>query len=314
MSMLRAHVLPRWGSVPVTAVRRGDVVTWVGQLVQDGCKPDVVRRAVATLRMTLTGAMDGGMLTVNPAAAIPLPRPPRHNVRPLTVAQVEALAAAIEHPALRVGGNGASVGRRERPDLALAVRLAAYTGLRAGELWALRRRDLDSACRTLRVRESLAEVGGHLVFGATKTGVIRAVTWPASLDDAISRHMSTRPPDPDALVFASGSGAPTRHRAFSARHFRPALAAAGLPPTTRWHDLRHTHASLLIAMGAHPKAIQERLGHSSITVTLGTYGHLFPGVGDELAQGLDALIVTTRGHGEGTQITTAPSSEPKNAI
>ncbi|MHB1503450.1 MAG: hypothetical protein ACYCTL_11230 [Acidimicrobiales bacterium] len=59
-------------------------------------------------------------------------------------------------------------------------------------------------------------------------------------------------------------------------------------------------------MGAHPRAIMERLGHSSIVVTLGIYGHLFPGLGDELAQGLDAMIVNTRGHGEGTNPSTPP--------
>lgn len=68
-----------------------------------------------------------------------------------------------------------------------------------------------------------------------------------------------------------------------------AVLAAGLPPATRFHDLRHTCAALCIALGAHPKAIQERLGHSSITVTLDRYGHLFPKLDEALTDRLDAM-------------------------
>lgn len=73
------------------------------------------------------------------------------------------------------------------------------------------------------------------------------------------------------------------------RHFKPAIRRAGLPEHTRFHDLRHTCAALLIALGAHPKAIQERLGHSSITVTLDRYGHLFPSINEALTTRFDEL-------------------------
>lgn len=72
------------------------------------------------------------------------------------------------------------------------------------------------------------------------------------------------------------------------RHFKPAVERAGLAPF-RWHDLRHTSASLAISVGAHPKVIQERLGHSSIQVTLDTYGHLFENIESALAEALDRL-------------------------
>ncbi|MHB1504871.1 MAG: tyrosine-type recombinase/integrase [Acidimicrobiales bacterium] len=245
-SMLRAHVIPRWGGVAVDGIRREDVAGWVGEMVDAGHQPDVIRRSVDVLRMALAAALADGVIAANPVAGIHLPRPPRHDMRPLTVEQVEALADAIAHPDLKPGGNGAKpTGRADRPDLALAVRLAAYTGLRAGELWALRRKDLDLAARTIRVRESLSDAAGQLAFGPTKTGASRAVTWPAVLDDAISRHLATRPPDPDSLMFSSAAASPVRHRALMRRHFKPALVRAGLAAGTRWHDLRHTHASLL---------------------------------------------------------------------
>ena len=299
IQMLHKHVLPRWENIPITSVTKADIREWVGDLITGGCKPDVIRCSVDALRLSCKAALEAGIISTNPVIGISLPRRPKREMHPLTIEQIEALAEAISHPELKPGGNGARVGRSERPDLGLAVRLAAYTGLRAGELWALRRKHLSFDRRTIQVMESVTEVGGELIFGSTKTGANRAVTWPASLDEAIANHLATRPDDPDALVFVSTTDTPMRHSGFMKRSFKPALERAGLPQGTRFHDLRHTHASLLIAMGAHPKAIQERLGHSSITITLNIYGHLFPGLGDELAQGLDTLIQNQRGHDEG---------------
>src|SRR5207302_3117686 len=103
-----------------------------------------------------------------------------------------------------------------------------------------------------------------------------------------------RPHEPDDLVFTSAGGGALRHNLFYARHFKPAVRAAGLPTALRFHDLRHTCAALLIAQGAHPKAIMERLGHSSIQVALDRYGHLFPGLDEALTDGLEATYRASR--------------------
>ena len=89
------------------------------------------------------------------------------------------------------------------------------------------------------------------------------------------------------FVFTSSRGGPLRHSNFYARHFKPAVIRAGLPEATRFHDLRHSYAAMLIAEGAHPRAIMERMGHSTIQVTLGTYGHLFPSLEEALTDALD---------------------------
>ena len=284
------HVLPRWGNTPVTNITRQDIAEWVAEMVKAGQKPDRIRLNMVALRNTLNVAVDANVLGANPTIGVKRPQSRSHERHPLTVEQIEALAEAISRP----------YGRTERPDLGLAVRLAAYTGLRAGELWALRRKYLDMPTRTIRVMESATKASGKLVFDTTKTRANRAVTWPASLDKALIDHLATRPDDPDALVFVSTTGTPIWHSSFMIQHFKPALERARLSKEIRFHDLRHTHASLLIAMGIHPKAIQERLGHSSITVTLDIYGHLMPGIGDEIAYGLDALITNTIGHDKGT--------------
>lgn len=131
---------------------------------------------------------------------------------------------------------------------------------------------------------------GVSVIGPTKTGRGRRIPLPNQLLEPLLTHLKTRPDDPDALVFSTNTGSPIAHGTVFRRHFQPAFARSGLPENTRWHDLRHTYASLLIAADGHPRAIMERLGHSSITVTLNVYGHLLPALDDELTARLEAAI------------------------
>ena len=104
-----------------------------------------------------------------------------------------------------------------------------------------------------------------------------------------------------------------RHLAVCRRHFIPAAARAGVPGT-RWHDRRRTCASLLIAGGGHPKAVMERLGHSSITVTLDRYGHLLPALDDALTAGLDERIRAATADQLGTHLARSEAGEAKNGL
>ncbi len=131
---------------------------------------------------------------------------------------------------------------------------------------------------------------GHgLVYGPTKTYERRSVPIPRAMCDELGAYLATRPADPEAFVFTAPDGGPLRHHNFYARHFRPAVVAARLPERMRFHDLRHTCAALLINAEppAHPVAVMKRLGHSSITVTYDTYGHLFPALEEALTDSLD---------------------------
>lgn len=92
-----------------------------------------------------------------------------------------------------------------------------------------------------------------------------------------------------SFVFTDVDGSVLRGSRFRRRYWKPAVLAAGLDPSLRFHDLRHTYASLLIAQGAHPKEIQARLGHASIKTTLDTYGHLLPNLGARLDEGLERI-------------------------
>jgi integrase len=162
------------------------------------------------------------------------------------------------------------------------VLTAAYTGLRWGELAALRLPRLDLDRRYISVEETVIRVGGSLSFGPPKTrAAIRRISIPAFVGEALAQHLAERPPA-DELVF--GRMHPSR---FRQRVWYPAVeASVGRP--CRVHDLRHSHAAMLIREKAHPKAIQVRLGHASIKTTLDTYGHLYEGIDEALADALDA--------------------------
>ena len=287
----RSMVADRWANVPVGAIERDDVREWVAEL-SARLAPRSVRHAVTALGQIAQLAVDSGAIPRNPARGLRLPTPAQRPMCVLTVPQVEALASEIARPVLRPAGHGArSKARADRPDLALWVRLAAYCGLRAGELAALRREDIDFTRKMLIVDESIADVAGKLVVGTTKTGHRRAVPIPPSLLPALRRHLAAEVgAEARSWVFSDSAGGAWSHAHTYSRHFSPAVERAGLPAELRFHDLRHTYAALLIAEGAHPRALMERMGHSSITVTLGTYGHLLPGLDEALTDRLDRTI------------------------
>jgi integrase len=109
-------------------------------------------------------------------------------------------------------------------------------------------------------------------------------------EPVVSEELARRgSPGRDELVFTSQEGAPLRQHHFYWRYFKPAVQRAGLEVQPRFHDLRHTSVALLIAEGAHQLTIMRRLGHSSIQVTLDTYGHLFPELEEDVTQRLDAV-------------------------
>lgn len=162
------------------------------------------------------------------------------------------------------------------------IAVQGVLGLRFGEAAALRRRAVDLLRRRIRVDESLAEVGGQLIFGPTKTHAQRTIPIPPPLVEALQAHLITMPASPDALLFTSARGGPLRYS-----RFRPAVWAqtlAGIPlPYVGMHALRHSAAARMIAAGWSPKAVQQVLGHSSAAFTLTVYGHLFDDNSDELA-------------------------------
>lgn len=170
------------------------------------------------------------------------------------------------------------------------VSSAAYLGCRWGELAGLKRDNLDLLRRQVRIIGTLEEVGGQPMryVEETKTRTSRrTLSIPGFLADLLAEHLAQAPSG--EFVFLGPHGTWLRRSVFRRSWFKPALAAAGLDVDLRFHDLRHTAAGLLVAQGAHPKEIQARLGHASITTTLNTYGHLWPSLGVQLDDKIEAV-------------------------
>lgn len=284
-SIVRCHLTPRFANTAVGAIDHPCVLAYIAGLQRSGVAAKTVRNIRDVLRLILALAVKSGAIKTNPVHDVEVARVGRKEMVFLDPEQVMALAREITKPAPRYR-------RDERrlsgyPEYGLLVRFAAFTGLRAGELVALRVKTLDLERRRVEVRASASEAYGQLQFVDTKTYERRTVPIPASLIDDLRALVAHR--TPDDFVWLSPQGGPFRYGNWFKRHFKPAVERAELPTRTRFHDMRHSYAAMLIGQGAHPRAIMERMGHSTITVTLDTYGHLFPKIDATLDDALDGV-------------------------
>lgn len=271
-SNLRAHVLPAFKGYELRQIDRMAVEEWVADLQGRDLGTSAVRQARQVLNSMMTLAVEAGYLIANPVTGVKTARQPDTEMLFLSAEEVERLAAAIREP------------------YGTLVYVLAYGGIRWGEAAAVRRKRCQLLRSRIEVAESMSEARGQLHFGPTKTYRTRLVVVPGFLRDLLAEHLARRvEDDPDALVFTSPHGQALRNSNFRRQVWYRAVTDAGLPNGFRIHDLRHTCASLLISQGGHPKAIQAHLGHSSISVTMDRYGHLFPSDMEALANDLDTL-------------------------
>lgn len=273
VGVLERRLLPRFGPVPLGRITADDVRKLMADIHREGRSTSTVRRAALVLGSVLAWAVEDQRLAVNVAATVRLPPDESRDMRTLDHGEVVALVEA--HP------------EHYRP----LVWTAAYTGLRWGELAGLAADRVDVLRRTIRVERQLVEVDGTLSFGPPKTKAgTRAVTIPATVAEVLGPHLGTEAVETTGLVFPTPTGRPMRRSNYR-KVWRKACTAAGFDGGKLdglvFHELRHTAASLAIATGAHPLTVKERLGHSSITVTMDRYGHLFPAQDQALAEALD---------------------------
>lgn len=233
--------------------------------------------ASVALNTALRAAVKKGLIASNPCAAADMPKMPKSEMRAWDAAQAKRFCAE-------------SAGDRLH---ALYV-LAVATGMRQGEMFGLRWSDIDFEEGCLSVRRTLEEVRGKLQLREPKTPAARRrIDLPAFVLAALHEHrkrMLAEGQDVrDGLVFCSTDGGFLRKSNVLRRSFSAILKRAGLP-RIRFHDLRHTAASLLLMLGENPKVVQERLGHARVEVTLNTYSHVLPTMQKEAAEKLDKLL------------------------
>ncbi len=261
---LDRYVLPRFGGYRIGRLPADEIENWLNDEVAAGIAPSSVHRHYRTLRRVLQVAVQKQRLLANPCDRVEPPRVPQREMTFLSWEQVVELAEA----------------HFER--FRSLIYLAVDAGMRWSELVGLRRARVDLRNRKVRVTEQLVRLdSGEWLRKEPKTGAsVRSITISPFTAEVLAGHLERfAVPGLDGLVF--GAGKPVAESSFWNQHFRRALERAGI--RCRFHDLRHTSVALAIAEGAHPKAIQACMGHSSINVTLDRYGHLFPELDEAIA-------------------------------
>ena len=267
-----SRVEPHWGGVAVVDVKTAAVRAWVAKMVADEVGPPTIENAFGVLRQVMGAALEDNRIARNPCDGVRLPKRQHADRGYLTHTQVSALAVAMER----------------QPEV---VRFLAYTGLRWGEMAALRVCDFDMLRRRVNVSRSVTESSG-LVWSTPKTWERRSVPFPASIAAELAALMVGK--GRDDLVFTDMRGGVLRNSNWRARVFEPAVrrcqkADESFPSLTP-HDLRHTAASLAVSAGANVKAVQRMLGHAKASMTLDVYADLFDADLDDVAVNLDVAI------------------------
>jgi len=287
--VVRVHLTPTLGSLELVALRPTHIQSMYSRMLVSGRRDGrggLAARSVVRYHQILHAALHQAvrwqLLVRNPADAVEPPRAPRRELRATTGEQARAVMAAAD--ATPYGS---------------FVRLALLTGMRRGELLGLRWADVDFDGGALAVQQTAQRIAGlGIVFRQPKTRLSRRSV--AISSDAVAllrRHRRQQVEtrllagaayrDRD-LVFATALGTPIEPGNLR-RSWLGITRAAGLPGL-RVHDLRHAHATLMLAQGVHPKVVSERLGHASVNITLDTYSHVLPGLQAAAAEALDAVL------------------------
>jgi integrase len=237
------------------------------------------------LRKALKQAVLDGLIPRNACEAVKPPKVERKEITPLDQQQAKFLLESAREDRLE----------------ALYV-LAVHTGMREGELLGLKWEDVDLEGGTLRLRHALVREGGKTVLGDLKTPKSRrSVRLTSTATDALRGHLERQLMEmermgslyqPGGLVFATESGTLINPSNLRNRSFKPLLRQAfgEAGPDICFHDLRHTCATLLLSQGTHPKLVQELLGHATIAMTLDTYSHYLPSMGEQTVRAMEAAL------------------------
>lgn len=289
--LLHNHVLAYFGGRQMTAVDFMDVEEFIGDRLEAGLSPKMIRKAVSVVSLIMEAAVRAKARRDNPARGHRIPQRQR-KLTPGDVLDMGQLRELIDHV---------------RDPYKPAVWLLVMTGIRPAELAGLRVRDVDFARRRIYVETSLVTVEAYGTTAASqaegppKTAAgQRAIPIPQWLCDDLAAVLTGRttegglPPSRDDRLFVGVSGKPLDTKWFRQGVMVPALRAAGLPVSIRTYDLRHSHASLLIDQGANVAAVAHRLGHADPAMTLRVYTHLFEGVQEELTDALDVMARAPR--------------------
>lgn len=266
------HIIPALGHFQLKMLKAQHVQKFYAQKLKENLSPGYVGNMHDVLNKAMKHAVKWGLVSSNVIGDVTPPKPGEHEVPILTRDQVqELLKKAQEH------------------GLSAFITLAIATGMRHGEMLALRWQDIDFRERCLYVRRTVTRQGGYgFIEGEPKTRKSkRQIILPEFVLKELKQHRADLENakqkagaawENNDLVFPNREGKFLDDGTNLARFYK-VLESAGLP-RMRVHDLRHNVGTLLMSMGVYPKVVQELLGHSDVAITLGLYGHAVPGMHD----------------------------------
>lgn len=282
---VRVHIVPELGRIPLTQLTPQQVQRFINAKLASGLAPKTVTYIRQTLHAALAHAERWGLVHRNVASLTEMPRRERREMTVFTTAEAHQFLDAIEGDRLEA-----------------LYRVALTLGLRQGEALGLQWSDVDFDGGALHVRHGLQRFGGEYHLVPPKTAKSRRVIpLPRAIAAALLTHRARQKeerlragPAWDErwdLVFTRPDGRPLDHTSVTNR-FRRLLREAGLPHL-RFHDLRHSCATLLLVQGVAPRVVMEILGHSDIAMTMNTYTHVLPELQRQAAQRMDDFLSGT---------------------
>lgn len=279
--MVHLHLIPAIGHVPLGKLTPAHLNKLRNEKLASGLSASTVTGILRVLSSALSEAERWQLVTRNVARLVDAPRPARGEVQPFTVEEVHRLLEVAR-------------AHRLYPLFVLAVSL----GLRQGELLGLRWQDVDFERGTLTVSVQLQTINGKQVLTEPKTARSRrTLQLPAFVLEVLQQHRANRLLEKaqlgeswqeHGLVFPSSVGTPIPARNLT-RLWYSLLRKAGIPKRA-FHQLRHTAASYLLAMGCDIRTVQAVLGHSQVSLTANLYAHVMPTLLQDAAQKMDALF------------------------
>ena len=269
---LNSHILPEFGDVIMASIKPVDVERWSAMLKnKKGLSARTVQKQENLLAAILKKAVENEYLHATPFAKLKRPKARKKNVViPMTFEQVKKLAGLLPK------------------QYRIIVWIGYYTAMRPSEALGLTWEQLDFKKNKITIDRQLSRDRNfiHEPEGLKTEASERTIGFAKELQSLIREHVDEFGLGPEGLILKSRTGNPWRYHD-AAEMFRVAAKAVGLKPGQGMHQLRHTCVSVLIEKGANIKQIQYWVGHSSITETMDTYGHLFPESMDDLANKLD---------------------------
>lgn len=265
--IIEKHVIPEIGRIKLASLKPPHLQKLYSDKIDSGLSKKTVLHIHSVIRRALNEAIKWGLINKNPCSAVTPPRPEKSVPEVWSVEQAQEFLQAV----------------REHRWYAIYL-IALTTGARRGEILGLEWENIDFTRKTVSIQKTVSEIRGKPVIGKPKTQRSRRkISLPDIVIDALKELGGGT-----GFVFTTSNNTPITPRNLL-RHYYSVLDDLDIP-RIRFHDLRHTAATILLTKDVHPKKVQELLGHSSITLTLDTYSHVIKGIHSEAAEKMDGVF------------------------